>query len=248
MIRSIIIDDEKPARDVLKNYLAEFCPEVLVVSMADSLKTGLKMINQHQPDLVFLDIEMPNGNGFDLLRKLPQINFKIVFVTAYSEFALKAFRFYATDYLLKPVNIDELKEAVNKVRGELDRHHENTNIEELQGFSKTPDAGFNVIVIPDKKGFVVVDIPDIVFCSADSYCTTFQIADGRQLTSSKNLKFYEELLEDKCFMRVHNSHLVNLKHIKGYNNEGFIILTHDLTAPLGNTYKKRFLEKFADCR
>jgi two-component system, LytTR family, response regulator len=245
MIRCIIIDDEKPAREVLKNYLTEYCSDIEIVALADSLNTGLKAISQYQPDLVFLDIEMPNGNGFDLLRKLTKITFRIIFVTAYSEFAVKAFRFYATDYLLKPVNINELMEAVEKVRLEIATMQDNRNLDELLEFSKNQDNGFNVVVIPDKRGFAVVKLTEIILCEADGYCTNFHLTGGRQNISSKNLKFYEELLGEKYFLRVHNSFVVNIRHVKGYDNEGIITLAGHLTAPLGNTYKKRFLERFA---
>jgi two-component system, LytTR family, response regulator len=248
MIRSIIVDDEKPAREVIKNYLAEFCPDVEVIATADSVVTARKAILLHHPDLVFLDIDMPDGNGFDLLRRLHRIDFRIIFVTAFSEYAVRAFRFFATDYLLKPVNIEELMEAVEKVRNDMDDRAGNSNIEELIKFTQHADPQHSAITIPDKKGFKVVGIHEIIHCEADGYCTHFYITGGKKITSSRNLKFYEEILEEKCFLRVHHSYLVNLKHVKDFAAEGVIHLSEDHSVPLGNTYRKRFLDRFTGSR
>ncbi len=244
MIRSIIIDDERPSREALRNYLQEYCPDIEIVDDADSMKTGLMAIKRQLPDLVFLDIDMPNGNGFDLLRNLDRITFKIIFVTAHSEYAVKAFRFFATDYLLKPVDIDELMEATAKVKMELQQGINNKNIEELLCFASKGKSDFNIIVIPDKKGFEVVQIQDILYCEADGYCTRFFLKDGQTLISSKNLKVYEEILEAVRFQRVHHSYIVNLNHVRGYHHDGTIALPGNHTVPLGNVYKKKFLEKF----
>lgn len=244
MIRSIIIDDEKPAREVIKNYLAEYCPDVEVAAMADSAKSALAAIHLHHPDLIFLDIEMPNESGFDLLRQLNRIYFKIIFVTAFSEYAVKAFRFSATDYLVKPVSIRELIDAVGKVRQEMARDSTHINIDELMRITKSPGTRIDTLVIPDTDGFKVLKLTDIIRCEADGYCTTFYLSDKKKLTSSRNLKYYEDLLADHSFLRVHNSHLINLHHVKSYSHEGVITLSFNETAPLGNTYKKRFMEWF----
>ena len=159
MIKTIIVDDEHPAREGLRNWLKEFCPDVDVLADAGSVKTAVESIYQHNPDLVFLDIELPDGDGFEMLRRLNRINFKIIFVTAFSEYAIKAFRFYATDYLLKPVNISELMEAVNKVRNELGNQRNNQNIMELLQHNTKFGNEFPVIVIPDKKGFKGTEHP-----------------------------------------------------------------------------------------
>lgn len=241
MIRAIVIDDERPSREALKNYLKEYCGNVEICSEADSMKSGLEAIRATSPDLIFLDVEMPNGNGFDLLRSLDRISFKIIFVTAHSEYAVKAFRFFATDFLLKPVNIQELKEAVEKVSHELTKDIHNTNLEELVKYIRMHDQDIKNIVIPDKKGFTVIDLCDILYCEADSYCTHFHLTDGRRITSSKNLKVYDDLLQGKNFQRAHNSYLVNLRHIKAFDHEGTITLTGKHSVPLGNAFKKRFM-------
>jgi two-component system, LytTR family, response regulator len=244
MLRAIIIDDEQPAREALGNYVAEFCTDVKVVAMAESAKTGKKAIEAFHPDLVFLDVEMPNGSGFDLLREYEKIPFRVIFVTAYSEYAVKAFRFYATDYLMKPISIKELVEAVEKVKKEMNHDLGSVNLEALTKFIRNPDEEIRTIIIPDMAGFHVLEIGDIIRCEAHDYCTDFFSAGGKKITSSKTLKHYEELLADFYFIRVHNSHMVNMKHVKGYLHEGTIQLSENHSAPLGNTYKKRFLDLF----
>jgi len=246
MIRTIIIDDEFPSRETLKNYLRDYCPVIQVVGEADSMKTGLEAIHLLQPDLLFLDVEMPNGNGFDLLRNLDRVSFKIIFVTAHSDYAVRAFRFFASDYLLKPVDILQLKEAVEKVRQEKEKEIQSRNLEELIKYVSSREHEISNIVIPDKKGFTVIDLQDILYCEADSYCTHFHLTDDRRITSSKNLKVYDDLLAEKGFQRVHNSYLVNLHHVKSFDHEGIITLTGKHSVPLGNTYRKRFAERI--CR
>ena len=244
MIRTIIVDDEQPARELLKSALNEYCEDIEIAGLANSAKSAYALILLHKPDLIFLDVEMPNGSGFDLLKKFRTIDFKVIFVTAFYEYAVKAFRFSATDYLLKPVAIHELIESIDKVRNEINHKVGNRNIEELIRISSNPALSFQQITIPDKRGFRVLNIREIIRCEAEGYCTLFYLSGGKRITSSKNLKFYEEILEEKGFLRVHNSHLVNLEHIAGFDHEGIILLSDNQTAPLGNTYKKRFTERF----
>lgn len=244
MIRCIIVDDEFPARECIVNYLKEYCHDVEIVAQADSAGSALPAILAHKPDLVFLDVEMPNGNGFDLLRMLNRIDFNIIFVTAYEEYAVAAFRFSATDFLLKPINIKELIEAVDKVRTQMQHKEGEASIETLKRLTKTSQDAWNVIVIPGSDGFKVVRIQDIVSCEADGYCTIFHLKDQPRIISTKNLKYYDDCLSGKNFQRVHNSHLINLHHVREYSSEGIIKLSEAIEAPLGNTFKKRFLEHF----
>lgn len=244
MIKCIIVDDEFPARECIQNYLTDFCPDVGVVAQADSANSALAAIMKHQPDLVFLDVVMPNGNGFDLLRQLNRINFNVIFVTAYEEYAVTAFRFSATDFLLKPISIKELIEAVDKVRQEMNRKNESTNIEALLKITKSGPGEWDQIVIPNNEGFKVLNLKDLITCEADGYCTIFHLKGTSRLVSSTNLKYYEDLLSPHGFQRVHNSFLINLNHVKEYSSEGVITLSEGNLAHLGNTYKKKFLEHF----
>lgn len=244
MIRCIIVDDEFPARECLHNYLRDYCHDVEVVAQADSVKAAVEAILRYKPDLVFLDVEMPNGSGFDVLRQLNTIDFSVVFVTAFEEYAVTAFRFSATDYLLKPVNITELTEAVGKVRSEMSKKADTTNVEALLKLMDNDSAEWNVIIIPNSEGFNVLEIHDIISCEADGYCTIFHLRGNRKIVSSRNLKNYDELLTGHGFLRVHNSFVINLRYVREYSSEGVITLSDNQCAPLGNTYKKRFLEYF----
>ena len=245
MIKAIIVDDEKPSREVIRKYLNDFCPnDVEVVGMAESLKTAMEMIRLHLPDLVFLDIDMPNGNGFDLLKEIQPIRFKVIFITAYSEFAIKAFRFYATDYLLKPVDIYELTDAVHKVKRELEKERDYSNVRALLDHHIRGSEVMNDLVVNNEEGFKIYKIDEIIYCQADTYCTHIFLTGDRKVVCTKNLKYYQSLLEEHRFIRTHNSYLVNLKHIISFHHQGVIRLTGEIQVPLGQTYRKQFLLHF----
>lgn len=244
MIKCIIIDDELPARECVRNFLKDYCPDVEVVAQSDSANSAYKEILDHHPDLLFLDVEMPNGSGFDLLRMLNKIDFSIIFVTAHQEYAVTAFRFSAIDYLLKPINVKELVSAVDKARGEINRKTEAVNLETLMKMTRVGAGEWDQIVIKHNDGFKVVNLKDIISCEADSYCTIFHLKGKRKLVSSKNLKYYEDILSPYGFQRIHNSFLINIAHVVEYSSEGVVTLTENNLAHLGNTYKKRFMEYF----
>ena len=244
MIRIIVIDDEKPSREALCTYLRDFCKNVEVVDECNSMKSAYNSIRKNRPQLVFLDIEMPNGNGFELLHLFGNLDFKVIFVTAYSEYAIKAFRYSAVDYLLKPVKISELIESVNRAAKLLELE-DNTNLKTLiKNISQTGETIEN-LVIPNNKGFEVVRISDLIMCEADGYCTHFKLINGKKVTSSKNLKYYEELLDKHTFLRVHNSYMININYVKSYSHQGEIFLAAELNCPLGNTYKSTFVDTFS---
>jgi len=244
MIRSVIVDDEKYSREVLKDQLLSYCTDIDVIDMADCIKSAKICIEQYRPDLVFLDIDMPNGSGFDLLKNFDRLFFKVVFVTGHNEFAIEAFRYSASHYLLKPVGPRELREAVEKVRNEIDRDIEFTNTELLLQWAQSTQFTFNTIVIPHLEGFKVVNISEIIYCRADSYCTELILTGGRHILSTRNLLHFEETLQNRSFFRVHNSYLINLHHVREFVNDGSVILNDNQTAPIGNTYRRRFLDFF----
>ncbi len=243
-IRTIIVDDEKPAREVLSNYLREFCPNIQIVAECNSAKNAFKAITEHQPQLVFLDVEMPKGSGFDLLRKFSSIHFKVIFITAFSNYAIQAFRFSAADFLLKPLKISELKDAVNKVFHELELMNSYLSVKALLDnlSGHTPPNG--KLVISDTKGFSVIKTSDIIYCEADGYCTCFYLTGKTKISTSRNLKFYEELLPTDQFFRTHHSFIVNLHHVKGYSHQEEILLTEGLKCPLSAGNKHTFLSLF----
>lgn len=241
MIRTVIIDDERPAREVIANYLAEYCPDVEVVGHASSVREGFKAIKAHSPDVVFLDVEMADGTGFDLLSMFDRVSFRVIFVTAYSEYAIRAFRFSAADYLLKPVSIDELIDAVRKVRSPEPNGLSSEVITSLLQNMREGPARQSTLIIPNIKGFEVLKVPEIIMCQADGYCTNFHLTGQRKIVSSKNLKHFDGLLSEQGFLRVHHSYLINLDHVTGYTKQGEILLSEKLKASLGSSYRNEFL-------
>lgn len=244
MLRAVIIDDERLSREVISNYLKEYCPDVEVVAKASSVRTGYNAIRKTSPDMIFLDIQMPDGKGFDLLEMFDRIDFRIIFVTAYSEYAIRAFRFSAIDYLLKPIKIDELVDAVAKVRTSKGSGLSSEIVTALLNNIKNGTGRQSTLIIPNIKGFEVLRVPEIIMCQADGYCTNFHTTGQKKVVSSKNLKHFAGLLEDHDFLRVHHSYLVNLEHVTGYTRQGEILLSEGLKAYLGDAYKAEFVRKF----
>ncbi|MFZ2339234.1 MAG: LytTR family DNA-binding domain-containing protein [Bacteroidales bacterium] len=242
-LRTIVIDDEKLSREVICNYLETYCKDIEVVTTASSVKTAFRAIARHHPDFIFLDIEMSDGKGFDLLTMFERIDFKVIFVTAYSEYAVKAFRFSAVDYLLKPVRIDELISAVEKIKSL--KIQDSVMLEELMKNLRRESFPPKTLVIPNLKGFDVLKVSEIIMCTADGYCTNFIVTGNRRYTSSRNLKHYDELLEELNIIRVHHSYLVNIDHVVSYSRQGEIFLTDNNKAYLGDSYKSIFIKKFS---
>ncbi|MCX6261656.1 MAG: LytTR family DNA-binding domain-containing protein [Bacteroidia bacterium] len=244
MLRTIVIDDEKLSREVICNYLKTYGNDIEIVATASSVKTAYKAIIKHQPDFIFLDVEMADGKGFDLLMMFEKIDFKVIFVTAYSEYAVKAFRFSAVDYLLKPVKIDELISAVEKIKSLNGQAPGIEALSELMKNLNKESALPRTLVIPHLKGFDVLKISEIIMCLADGYCTIFFATGNRKYTSSRNLKHFDEMLEELNIIRVHHSYLVNLNHVVGYSRQGEILLAEGHKAYLGDSYKNHFIKRF----
>lgn len=245
LIKTIVVDDEKPSREALVTYLRDFCPQVEIVSECDSVKSAFQSIQKYKPHLVFLDIEMPNGNGFDLLQLFKNPTFKVVFVTAFSDYAIRAFRFSAIDYLLKPVKVDELIEAVEKVGNELKDGFGNLNLQNLvSGFSEN-HHNHHKLVIPGSKVFSIVLVDDIIMCQAEGYLTHFFLSGKRKIHATKSLKYYEELFENRLLIRVHRSFLINLSHVKGYTNQNEILLEEGHSCPLSESFKQQFISRLS---
>lgn len=243
LLKAIVVDDEKPSREALVTYIRDFCSGVEIVDECDSVKSAYQAILQHRPQLVFLDIEMPNGNGFDLLQLFKTPAFKVIFVTAYSDYAIRAFRFAAADYLLKPVKVDELVEAVNKVKQDIENEQTNLNLNILIEDLIHRDNHLHQLVVPDNKGFTVVKYADLIMCEADGYCTHLYLTGKRKICSTRSLKHFEEMFANQQIIKVHRSFLINFSKIAGYTKQGEIRLEENLSCPLGNNYKQQFLEK-----
>jgi two-component system LytT family response regulator len=217
MIKAVLIDDEANNNMILANMLREFCPDVVVTGVAETVAKGEALIRKFKPDLVFLDIEMPYGNGFDLLDRLRPINFEVVFVTAFNEYAIRAFRYSALDYLLKPVEFEKLQEAVAKAERNLQLKNFGQRLDLYMHTLEKINPSLQKIALPAKKGVVLVPLSDIIRCEANRGYTLFIIKNMEKIISSKNIKEYEELLPANLFLRIHHSHLVNYLFIRGYH-------------------------------
>jgi len=210
-LKAILVEDEKISRDILRNYLHKYCPNVNLLGEASNIKEAQNLIDKNDLDLVFLDVEMPFGNAFDLLEKVENRTFETVFVTAYDHYAMDALNNHASYYLLKPISIDELIKAVNIVTEIKQKENE------LQHHVLAPktNSAKGKITIPQQDGFEVLDINDIVFCKADDNYTEIHLANSKKLVS-KTLKYFEEVLKDHTFARIHKSYLVNVNKIIKY--------------------------------
>ncbi len=220
----MIIDDMLQAQEALASDLKVYCPQVEVCGRATGVVSAAKMLKNLSPDLVFLDIELEDGTGFDLLEILPQINFKIIFTTASDQHAIRAFRFSAIDYLLKPIDANALKEAVAKVGP----HDSPANVEILLDRWAKPEERASKIALHSADKIEVVEIQNIVRCESENNYTMFYFADGAKSLVSKTLKSFESMLTTVGFVRVHQSHLVNVQHIKAYiKTEGGYLMMRD---------------------
>jgi two-component system, LytTR family, response regulator len=243
MITTIIIDDEVNNREKLRNQLIKYCPFIEIVAEADGVISGISAIRIEKPDLIFLDISMGDGSGFDLLNRFDTIDFKVIFVTAYEEFALKAFRFSAVDYLLKPVDPDELIEAVKKVTNQLSQERN----KQLNILSEIILSGrFKKIALKDSDNIHLINIADIIHCESDGSYVRFYILNEKEITISKQLKEYEELLADSGFFRVHKSHLINMAHAKRFEKAdgGFVVMSDESRIPVASRKREQLLELF----
>ncbi len=212
MIRSIIIDDEPQNAVLLKNDLAANCPAVQVIAVCHSAKEGILSIKKEKPDLVFLDIEMPWMNGFEMLEMLDEILFNIIFTTAHDQFAAKAFRISAVDYLLKPIDSTDLKAAVSKVEKRMDQQQGNANIENLLRNIKQPTTEQR-IALPNKDGYEFVEVSHIIYCHAEGAYTKVFLDNKKHILISKTLGDIEELLPKDLFQRIHHSTVVNIQFV-----------------------------------
>lgn len=247
MLRAIIVDDEPKSCDTLSTMIAEFVDGVTVVAVENGVQSAIKSINQHKPDIVFLDIEMNSETGFDLLTQMPSIDFEVVFTTAFEQYALKAIKFAALDYLLKPIDIGELEESVEKVKEKRKSKDLNQGLEALMANLKSTSSSQHQIALPSSDGLLFVHVTDIIYCQADGPYTYFYLKDGSKVTVSKNLKEYEELLEDHYFFRVHKSYLINLKEMKRYvkGDGGYVIMSNDKEVDVSKRKKESFMSALA---
>ena len=240
---TVIIDDEPDAVDFIASIIGEFCPGLEVTGKAYNVKDGVQLIKEIKPELVFLDVEMPNGTGFDLLTHFPEKDFDVVFITAFNHYAIKAIKFSAVDYILKPINIKEFIEAVDRVihKRTTDSFTDNENFEALLENIRT--AHPTRLVIPTSDGREYLNPKDIIRIEADRSYSWFFISDKRKILVSRHLKEFQDLLNDRNFFRPHNSHLINLDFVKKFirHDGGYIEMVDGSQVPISRNRKDLFL-------
>ena len=242
--KALIVEDEVLSRDFLKNLLAEFCPQVEVIGAAATVEEAVSFINTRFPDIVFMDIEMQYGTGFDVLLKVSQRNFQVIFTTAYDHYAIKAIKFSAVDYLLKPISLEELQQAIARAVESLQQKNENNRLELLIKNLKRPAGEEFSISLSTSDGIEFIQLTSITRLEANGPYTTFFIKDSRKIMVSKHLKEYEILLSDHGFFRIHNSHVINLREVKKMikTDGGYVIMSDEAMIAISPKKKEEFLQ------
>ncbi|HDO26971.1 MAG TPA: response regulator transcription factor [Bacteroidetes bacterium] len=244
MLKAVVIEDEPKTREAITNIINRLCHDIKVVANGHNIKTGIDAIYNGHPDILLIDVELSDGTAFDILRHVFNIDFQIIFVTAHEGYALKAIKFSAFDYILKPFSVEELTLAVDKAAEAVSRKKTEVNLETL--LNNIDNREQKRIVLKTADEIHLVNISDIINCEADSSYTHFFLKDGSQLTVSNHLKEYDELLKDHHFFRVHHSYLVNLNEVKKFHkiSNAYVLMSNGKKVPVSSRKKERLLEKF----
>lgn len=216
MLTAVIVDDETSGREIITLLLGKYAPDVSVVGQASTVTDAIQLISDTQPDILFLDIELPTGTGFSILEQVPELKSDIIFVTAYDKYALEAIRISAIDYLLKPIDREEFVKAIDKVRKARERKRDNSTISDFLSNYRQSQGRQDRIVLPTQDGFQVVHAEEVIWCQGDGAYTRFFMTAGRQIMVSKMLKEFDSILEVHGFFRIHRSHMVNIAHVRRY--------------------------------
>ena len=247
MIKTVIVDDESSGREILTALLAKVAPEVTIAGEADNVESGIQLIKKEQPSLVFLDVEMPSGTGFDILEQLDPIDFEVIFVTAYQKYAINAFKFSAVDFLLKPIDLNDLKTAVEKAAKQQALKKQDERIGFLLETLKSQNDSPQKIMLPTNDGFQLHHFDDIVRCESQGNYTQFFKLDGKSELVSKTLKEYDPILSAHGFFRIHRSHIINLKHITRYikGKGGEVVMCDGAVLDVSRDKKEALLKKLS---
>jgi two-component system LytT family response regulator len=243
MLRAVVIDDIETIRKRHITIIKASCPNISIVGQADSVDSGIKLITQSSPDIVFLDVEMPDGTGFDLLQKLKPLQFKVIFITGYEDFAIRAFRFSAIDYLLKPLDANHLVEAVKKAEDSMGKEVFDIKLNNLFSNLERP-KNLQKLILKTSDKIYSVNIQDVVNCESDKNYTTFNFINAPKLIVSTNLKEYEAMLAPYNFFRTHQSHLINMAYFDHFiktDGGNTIVMKNKTTIPLSVRKKEEFL-------
>lgn len=243
MKKIVIIDDENRTRELIARMIDSFGFDVVTIPEGENVQSGIEAIEKHQPDIVFLDIQMPDGTGFDVIRSIEDKNFEVIFITAHEEFAIKAIKFSALDYLLKPVDTTELKAALEKALSTIDEKKESSQFDALQKNIQPTEK--RRLVLKTQESVHVVELDQIIRCEADRNYTSFFLKDGKKILVSKTLKEYETLLSAHNFLRVQQSHLVNIDFVDRYDkkNGGAVVMKDGSEVPLSPAKRDLFFKR-----
>lgn len=244
---AVIIDDEEMSRRTLGTLLNNYCPEIEILGQASNAKEAYDLIQKERPTLIFLDIEMPHGSGFDLLNLFPSIDFEVIFVTAFDQYAIKAIKFCALDYLLKPIDVEELKTAVKKVSNKTVQPTPSSQYEMLFENLKNDSDPNNRIALPSINGLEFIKVKEIIRCEADGRYTKFYFKKGPPKLVTQNLKEVTSMLESYSFFRIHHSHLICIKKITKYfkGDGGYVVMEDGSTIDVSRRKKEAFLGLFS---
>jgi two-component system, LytTR family, response regulator len=244
MMKAILIDDEKNSRESLRKKIETHCPKVEIVAECSNGEEGLVAINTHQPAIVFLDIEMPKMNGFTMLQQLSKRNFELIFTTAYNQYAINAIRYSALDYLVKPVDVQELKNAVERISQKASPVINNEQLEILAAYLSKQKQGPEKIAVATSSGLEIIDINNIIYLEATGNYTNIYMTEAKPLLSSKTLKEFEDILPASLFFRIHNASLVNVSFIKKYNKGegGQVVLANGKLLDVARRRKEELME------
>jgi len=243
-IAAILVDDERNNCENLKELLGKYCPEIEIVGTTYSASEAVDSISRLKPALVFLDIQMQGGSGFDLLEQLKPVSFEVIFVTAFDQYAIRAIRFCAIDYLLKPVDILELQSAVSRAVNKVLQREPNQSLTNLLE-NRNPEKDDLKIALPTAERILFVQVSEIIRCLGDNNYTTVFLKNNDSVLVSKTLKEYEELLSDKGFLRVHQSHLINLRYVRSFEKQdgGYLKMTDGASVPISRQRKQQVLQQ-----
>ena len=243
MITAAILDDEVDGREAVQLAIEKYCPEVNITGIYSTPAAGIAGIRELRPDLVFLDVQMPQMSGFDVLQELSPISFEVIFVSAYDQYAIKAIKFSALDYLLKPVDVDDLLQAIKKVKERLTQKGSSYQYQSVLNNIQSKSGKIEKLAIPSSNGIDFFNSGDIIYCRADGSYTTLILKDKQSCLVSKNLKDFEQLLGESGFCRVHHSYLINLAHVQKYikGEGGYVLLTEGHHVDISRRKKDEFL-------
>ena len=247
MITAILVDDDSNLRNGMKSLLSRYAPEIQIIGEADSVETGTVLLLESQPQVLFLDIHLGDGSGFDLLEEVSKkgkINSQIIFITAHEQYAIKAFRFSALDFLLKPVDPEELEKVIGKLRQVIDKNDNVAHIDLLLENIRKKVDNFKRIALSNSDGIHLFEVSDIIRCESEDNYTKFYIKNSKPILISKTLKEYEDLLTEHGFERIHQSHLINLAYLKSYikKDGGYVIMADNSNLPISQRKKDRLQE------